>query len=632
MFNRLRQAARALTRRFADETHGNVAILFGLALPLLIMMTVGGIDLHHAAKVRADLQDALDAAALAAARSPHTDNDKITEVGMAALRANMPGYFNVDDKGNSRDEASFSLNSSRVVEATARVQVKTIVANIILPPYGKILDDYLPVSTASNVNRAARNVEVALVLDITGSMNQGSRLSDLKTAAKDLIDLVVQKEQSPFYSKVALVPYSMGVNAGTYATTVRGALAGPASTGISAATWAAPNSAKSISSVSRANPAVVTATGHGLQTGDYVGLSGISSMTTLNSKAYRVTRIDANRVSLNGVNTRSESRDGSGGTMTKCAQANCHVAVTSRNHGIADGEGVEISNVQGMTGLNAPWMTTRIDADTYVVPLVGPTQSAYTRNGQTQCGRDGCAVRVFTSEGGATRRLGQSTCVSERTGTDAFSDAAPSSSRWLGRNYPDTNNPCLGTRITPLSSSIDDLKDEIDDYVATGSTAGQIGIGWGWYMVSPSFASIWPAGSKPGEYKPVETLKVVVIMTDGEFNNPYCQGVISQDATNDGSAGAAAYQINCSAPNGTPFAYSAQMCKAMKDAGVVVYTVGFSLSKNRGANTTVDTAIELMETCATTKEKHFFQPDSGGDLKEAFKAIGRDITRLRISK
>lgn len=622
---RARAAAglKGLTARFLRQTQGNVAMMFALALPVLLMITLGAIDIHQASKVKAQLQDALDAAALAAARSTFTDDVNINKVGLAALKANMPGYFGE----TSGDTANFVLLNNRVT-GDARVNVKVLVANIVLPPYGKLLDDYLPVSTRSEVLRASRNVEVAMVLDITGSM-KGSRMTDLKAAAKDLVDLVVQEQQSPFTSKVALVPYSMGVNAGTYANVVRGPLTGP--TSISGAVWA-DGAARSITSISRERQAVVTAANHGLSDNQWVGLSGVSRMTKLNGRGYQVQVVDRNSFRLVGENTNGESRDGSGGTFTKCLYAGCHVAVTSANHGLADGDGVEISGVQGMTGLNTFWTATRIDDSTFRVPLVGAGQTNYAKGGAAQCGRDGCQVRVFTSEGGALRRLPSSTCVSERAGTAAFTEAAPRSGSWVGRNYPHSNNPCLSDVITPLSSNAANLKSTIDLYAAVGSTAGQIGIGWGWYMVSPEFGALWSGAGRPNAYDPKETLKVVILMTDGEFNNPYCQGVISQDAPNDGTAGNVNYQINCSPEHGGPFSQSVKMCEAMRQAGVVVYTVGFDLDKWRGPNDAVDTAIELMEACATNKDTHFFQPDNGTDLKEAFQAIGRDITRLRIAR
>ena len=83
---------RSFLRRFSHCRRGNVAMMFALALPLLTMTSLVGVDVHRISTVRANLQDALDAAALAAARSPHMDQANITAVGMAALRANLQAY------------------------------------------------------------------------------------------------------------------------------------------------------------------------------------------------------------------------------------------------------------------------------------------------------------------------------------------------------------------------------------------------------------------------------------------------------------------------------------------------------------------------------------------------------------
>ena len=51
------------------------------------------------------------------------------------------------------------------------------------------------------------NVEISLMLDVTGSMD-GQKIDDLKDAAKDLVDIVVWNDQSQYTSKVALAPFS----------------------------------------------------------------------------------------------------------------------------------------------------------------------------------------------------------------------------------------------------------------------------------------------------------------------------------------------------------------------------------------------------------------------------------------
>ena len=77
------------------------------------------------------------------------------------------------------------------------------------------------------------NVEVALVLDNTGSMawvpgadrnpsgSETSRLTALKNAANNFVDTVVLDDQSQFFSKVAIAPYAANVNPGTLLSMAR---------------------------------------------------------------------------------------------------------------------------------------------------------------------------------------------------------------------------------------------------------------------------------------------------------------------------------------------------------------------------------------------------------------------------
>lgn len=611
--------ARRLLRRVADDTRGNVAMIFGLTMPVLILMTVGGVDIHRASTVRVNLQDALDAAALAAARSPYTRSEDIQRVGMAALQANLKNY---PDITLLTADTAFVLNSDDVVVADAKVNVKTLVANIFLPPYGKFMDDYLPVGAHSEVDRSSRNIEVALVLDITGSM-QGSRIRDLRDAAKDLVDLVVQDVQTPFYSKVALVPYSMGVNAGGYANAARGSVTG--SVNVTNATWST-GSAKSISNVTRDNPAVVTASNHGFSNGDVVWISGIRGMTQLNNKAYVIQNKTTNTFQLktlggSTVNSNWYSSYDRYGTVRKCQTTDCSVVITAAGHGLQNNQYVYFTDVGGMTQLNGhTFLVGNRTTNTFTIDMEPDEVRAYTSGGKAWCAQAGCTYFAFENVYGdlTTHRI--SSCVTERTGTQAYTDAAPSSAR-VGRNYPGSSNPCLDATLVPLSSNKTSLKNTIDGFEAAGSTAGQIGIGWGWYMVSPNFNSLWPSNGA-GAYNTAQTLKAVVIMTDGEFNTPYCSGVISRDAGS--GSGNNDEKINCAAENGDPFSQGKALCDGMKAQNIVVYTVGLGLAEGGDA-------AEMLEYCASSPG-NFYLPADGGDLSEAFAAIGRDISKLRISK
>ena len=635
------QGLRNLAARLASDRGGNVVMIFALVMPALIMITLGGIDISRITTVRARVQDALDAAALAAARSSYTEETELKAVALIALKANL---LNSEAEYEAED-LSIVLTKDQVVVADLRVQVKTLVANIVLPPYGQLLDDTLPVNVHSEVNRSSKDIEVSLVLDITGSMSTNNRIGDLKSAANQLIKLVVQPEakQTPYYSRMAIVPYSIGVNLGGWADGARGASVG--TTAITGASWAAATS-KSISGITRASTGVVTANGHGLATNDYVWISGVSGMTQINNRAYRAVRIDANKVSLQyqfggnwyALNTNSGYSSYSyGGQIRKCTRSDCFITITSPNHGLSVGEGLQIAGVKGMTALNTTndgglyEVLERTSKDAFVIPVGGPTFADYSSSGSVQCGRDGCAKRVFRdAQYNRLTAFQNTTCVSERTGSEPYSDAAPGSSTYVGRNYAaperttpvrSAGNPCPAATIQPLTSNIDTLTGLVNGLSITGSTAGQIGLAWGWYTVSDQFNGLWSSNTAAA-YAPTKVLKAVILMTDGEFNTPYCGGVIARDAGS--GSGNLFDKIACNATNGDPFDQAAQLCTNMKAKGIIVYTVGFSITKGSEAAT-------ILRTCATDKDKAFL-PQSGADLSNDFQAIGRDITRLRISR
>lgn len=601
-------------RRFARETQGNIAIIFALVLPLLIMITLGGIDINRASTVRSNLQDALDAATLAAARSEYEDNTNITRVGMDSLRANLAAFPQISlDAANT----TFVLNTDGTVIADARVNVTTIVAGIVMPPYGRLLNNTLPVRAHTEVNRSTQNVEVALVLDTTGSM-VGQRIADLKLAAKDLVDIVVQDQQSPVYSKVSLIPYSMAVNVGTGATTARGTPT--TSTNITSITWYT-GTPRLVTATTRASPAVVTAAGHGFSNGDKVVIWGQANMSQMNGRIFTVANRTTNSFQLSGIDSRTWTAFANNSLtyVAKCARSDCYATVNANSHGIPDNGYVVLQGVGGMTQLNdQTFKTEYVNANQYIIETVA--YGVYSSGGQSWCAQYGCTYRAFINADGDLTTHDISTCVSERTGANAYTDVAPATSR-VSYLYPSTSNPCITNLVRPLSSDRTTIKSQIDALTASGSTGGQIGVAWGWYSLSPNFNAMWPSSGDAGPYGN-DTLKAVVIMTDGEYNSAYCSGVISQDSTN--GSGASSTHINCDATNGSAFSQTQALCTAMKAAGVIVYTVGFQVVNDQRAR-------DLVNGCATD-EDHIYMPNSGADLRESFQAIGRDITALRIAR
>lgn len=536
--------ATTLVRRFASETRGNVAMIFALAMPVLVMITMGGVDINRASTVRASLRDALDAATLAAARSSATTDEEINAIGNRVLAANLQSFPDV-----TLTSATFTLDTTQTVVADAVVSVKTLVAGLVLPSTGKLLNDRIPVSAHSEVNRSAKNLEVSMVLDVTGSMD-GNDVASLKTAAASLVDTIIKDVQTPYTSRVAMVPYSMGVNLGSAAVNARGAI----------------SAGKTITGATR-------------------------SCSTSNNRT------------------------------------TCTIVATAAAHGFVVGDSVVINGLSGMNGaLNSPvntaWTVTARTTNTFTFRISGSVSGSYSSGGTAYCAKAGCEYLAFANLDGGTSVQRISTCVTERTGSEAFTDASPATA-FVGRNYPTngSDNACLTSKIMPLSSDKATLKTRIDGLTAVGSTAGQIGTAWGWYTLSPSFNSLW-AGSGANPYNTAETIKAVVLMTDGDFNTPYNNGVIARDALT--GSGANGNKINQNATNGASAAQAARLCTAMKAQGITVYTVAFSVSANSAAAT-------LLNGCASSADKAY-AASSGTQLVSAFQAIGRDITQLRISR
>jgi Flp pilus assembly protein TadG len=527
--------------RFARERRGSMLTWAALLMVPLLGFTGLGVDTSRAYLMKARMGQALDAAALAAGRS-NADQASSEQRGNMVFKANMPAGFM--DAAVTGPTFVFN-NDKKTVAASASAAVPTYFAQLVG-------HRTFVVSSSSEVKRNANSLEISLVLDITGSMS-GSKITDLKTAAKDLIETVVWEDQSEYYSKVAIVPYSNAVNSGAYAAQLRGSVPAP----------------KSITGATKANPVVITAPNHGFNNGDKVFITGVKGMTQINNDP-----------------------------------DHSPTATTNPQYWIVSDKSTNSFELKRSNGSDAK----------------GKNWGKYTSAGSIYCLTDGCAYYHFTSASSTSRILQISTCVSERTGSQAYTDAAPSTAL-VGRAYPADGNPCPSSTILPLTSNKTTLKDKVDALTINGSTAGQIGIGWGWYMISPEFGSLWPSGSVPAAYSTQELLKIAVIMTDGDFNSPYCNGVISKDAGS--GSGSSSDHINCNATNGSSASQALKQCQAMKAKGVIVFTVGFEL------DTTA--AKDLMKQCATN-ETYAYLASNGAALKEAFRSIAINISRLRLSR
>jgi len=712
-------------RSFLGNRKGAFAMQFALMVVPLTVCTGLAIDGGRAFLARYELSAALDAAALAVG-STTDENADLNLVAHTFVNANFHG----DHEGPITLDLE---NDNDTILLKGQVTINTYFMPLVGQPNVKV-------SAESEVKRGGNNVEVALALDVTGSMD-GTRMDTLRVAATDLIDTVVNDLQTPYYSRVAIVPWANDVYVGDFADDIRGTVTPAAA--ITAATWKNGSAVTSVSAtwrtgsqftvstISKVSGRVrltVTGTPTALINGDTVGIytpssgSADGSFASYKNKAYKLanragtttvtfdlqdtsgTYVTPPAGSTNGTSWRVQeclnslcqmrlSNSGSnnlsdgdwvhltgfgspystlnnaagspwevtssptaptstaafltvvgptigspnytttaatGGTIQECFTDTCEVRVTAASHGLSNGEYTQISSVGGMTSLNqsgnSSWPVEGVSGNDFILTgSVGPNYSNYSSGGLSQCLVQGCAKYRFTNMSGSNVIRPISDCVSERVGSDLYTDAAPSDT-FLGRDYAGTGSNIYcetANIITPLTDDKTLLKERIAESTGmkiAGSTAGHIGAAWGWYMVSPDWGYLWPeAKNKPSAYGTKDLAKVVVLMTDGEFNTAHCNGVVSSNygVSNNSDRG------TCNATT-APFDQAESICDNMRAQKVIVYTVGFELTVGGDAEA-------FMNYCATDAQ-HAFLASNSDEMKAAFKSIATSISQLRISK
>jgi Flp pilus assembly protein TadG len=213
--------------------------------------------------------------------------------------------------------------------------------------------------------------------------------------------------------------------------------------------------------------------------------------------------------------------------------------------------------------------------------------------------------------GGQTSSL--ITCVTERTGAQAYTDASPTMSPVqpfnAGNssidNYSEDGRCWVAGRELPSIIPLTNDKSTLTSFFANarigGATPGHIGIAWSWYMLSPNWSNVFTGSAMPTAYNSPNVLKVAVLMTDGEYNIHYASATAREQAL--------------------------QLCSNMKAAGITVFTVGFGFSASATPSPTdiaEQRAKDLLTQCASTGAMAFF-PYDGAQLRTFFQQIGSQL-------
>jgi Flp pilus assembly protein TadG len=177
-------------------------MLFGLALIPLVIGVGAAVDYGRALIVRERMADAADAAGLAIGSWPGLSQNE--------LKARAQQFFDAN-----YTPTSLGTVGKLKVNFIGDEEITIDVSGVVPTTFMKLANiNTLGVSATTTIRKKERNIELVLVLDTTGSMGSGGKLTALKSAAKKMVETLFEGKATSTTLKVGVVPYAATVNIG----------------------------------------------------------------------------------------------------------------------------------------------------------------------------------------------------------------------------------------------------------------------------------------------------------------------------------------------------------------------------------------------------------------------------------
>ncbi len=213
--------ARALIGAAWKDECGSTAVITGVALFVIVFAVGVAIDFGRWHSARSATVAAVDAAVLAGARHLQLNPEDATGALAAATsyyKANVSSRLPL-----AADTIEFVLtDGNHSLTAKGRAALQSTFLNVMGIPEIELVS-----ASGAGFGKAdiqvggsgGSNIEVAVMLDVTGSMcddgigpcSSSVKLDGLKKAAKLLVNTVVAEDQTKHSSRIALVPFSTRV-------------------------------------------------------------------------------------------------------------------------------------------------------------------------------------------------------------------------------------------------------------------------------------------------------------------------------------------------------------------------------------------------------------------------------------
>lgn len=205
---------RRLASRLWDRRDGNFAILAGLLTPVVILAAGYGVNVAQVSITKSNLLSALDSAVTSTARDLTTGVISVAEAPQIVEAFLIANGFRA-----YAEEGKLYLDELEIDTTAGTVRAKASVdLDVAFALFGTA--NHLKIVTESAALYSDKKIEVAMMLDVTGSM-RGQRIADLKEAAREAVQLLLDNNRPGRERvRIALVPYADSVNTGVLSHTV----------------------------------------------------------------------------------------------------------------------------------------------------------------------------------------------------------------------------------------------------------------------------------------------------------------------------------------------------------------------------------------------------------------------------
>ncbi|MEM1038812.1 MAG: TadE/TadG family type IV pilus assembly protein [Pseudomonadota bacterium] len=210
--------------RFAKAGHflrhkgGNVAITTALIMTPLLVTVGAAVDVAEMYRARVNFQNATDAAALAAAKtlSKGGTAKEAQAAGERMFAANLGNLKN--STGSIKIDTNGGECTTTGVTATAKLRHPMFFDGVRKAFQDSGDPNHANLNAATTVKCGNDSVEIALVLDNSGSMGSNNKIGTLKEAARNMVNTLHDSMASSLKPKpvqFSLVPFAATVNVGS---------------------------------------------------------------------------------------------------------------------------------------------------------------------------------------------------------------------------------------------------------------------------------------------------------------------------------------------------------------------------------------------------------------------------------